>query len=222
MRVLIVEDEKQLANALKKGLEYNLYVVDTAYDGEEGLYKAKVNEYDIIVLDLNLPKIDGIEVCKQLRENGVSSYIIMLTARRDTDDKITGLDTGADDYMTKPFELKELLARLRALKRRDSQDKDPVLSVGDLTLNPKTYEVQRGSTVLNLRKKEYMILEYMMNNPGRAISKTELLEHAWDANAEYWGNVVEAQIKNLRKKVDKDFDKKLIQTVPGIGYKIVA
>lgn len=222
MRVLIIEDEEQLAKALQKGLEYNLYVVDISFDGLDGYMKAKTNDYDLIILDLNLPKKDGLEVCKELRTEGKSMPIIMLTARRGTDEKVTGLDAGADDYLTKPFELKELLARMRALLRRGKEEKTTSLMVGALEMNPKTYEVKRDDNILTLRKKEYMILEYLMRNPDRAVSKTELLEHAWDTNAEYWGNVVEAQIKNLRKVVDKDYSFKMIKTVPGIGYKLVS
>jgi len=222
MRVLIIEDEDQLAKALQKGLEYNLYVVDISLDGEDGYMMAKTNDYDLIILDLNLPKMDGIDICKSLRNEGRNMPIIMLTARRGTDEKVVGLDAGADDYLTKPFELKELLARMRALLRRGKEEKTETLNVGGLKMNPKTYEVGRDGDTLTLRKKEYMILEYLMRNPGRAVSKTELLEHAWDTNAEYWGNVVEAQIKNLRKQVDKNYKFKMIKTVPGIGYKLVA
>jgi len=222
MRVLIIEDEDQLAKALQKGLEYNLYVVDISPDGEDGYMKTKTNDYDLIILDLNLPRMDGIDICKNLRNEGHNMPIIMLTARRGTDEKVVGLDAGADDYLTKPFELKELLARMRALLRRGKEEKTETLNVGSLKMNPKTYEVERDGDTLTLRKKEYMILEYLMRNPGRAVSKTELLEHAWDTNAEYWGNVVEAQIKNLRKQVDKNYKFKMIKTVPGIGYKLVA
>jgi len=219
MRILVVEDEAKVAGFIKKGLEEEAYAVDVAEDGEAGLEMLELNVYDGVILDLMLPKKSGIEVIKELRTKKLSVPVLMLTARDTLDDKVSGLDAGADDYLTKPFAFKELLARLRSLLRR-GRTEIMLLKVGDLTLDPATRKVKRGETEISLTAKEYSLLEYMMRNAGRPLSRTTLSEHVWDINFDRATNVVDVYINFLRNKVDKGFDRKLIHTVRGVGYMI--
>ena len=218
MKILIIEDEKQVADNLKEGLEHHNYTADTAYDGGEGQHLAREYEYDIIILDLMLPDIDGEDLCRKLRDEGNKSFILMLTAKKHLDDIIGGLDCGADDYLTKPFEFSELLARIRALLRRSSEHKSNILSVSDIVLDTEKEEVSISSKEVQLTKKEYMILEYLLRNKGQLISRNQLLEHAWDRNVDIFTNVVDSHIKNLRKKLGKSGS--IIKTIYGSGYRI--
>ena len=218
MKLLVIEDEKQVADNLKEGLEQHNYTVDIAYNGKEGQQLAREYDYDIIILDLMLPDIDGEDLCRKLRDEGNKSFIIMLTAKKQLDNIITGLDCGADDFLTKPFEFSELLARMRALLRRSSEHKTNILSVIDITLSTEKEEVKVGGSEVRLTRKEYMILEYLLRNKGQLISRNQLLEHAWDRNVDIFTNVVDSHIKNLRKKLGKSG--KIIKTIYGSGYRI--
>ena len=218
MRILVVEDEKKVASFIKKGLEEEHYAVDTAPDGEKGLYLAEVNTYDLIVLDLMLPKINGLELLRKVRQNGNNVPILVLTAKDSVDDIVKGLDAGCDDYLTKPFAFSELLARLRALLRRERAEKEPVLKVGDLTLAVTTHKVMRGEKEIELTSKEYALLEYFMRNPDRVLTRTMISEHVWDYHFDSMTNVIDVYVNYLRKKIDKDFEPKLIHTMRGIGY----
>jgi len=218
MKLLIIEDEKQVADNLKEGLEQYNYTTDIAYGGREGQHLAREYEYDIIILDLMLPDIDGEDLCRKLRDEGNKSFILMLTAKKQLDDIITGLDCGADDYLTKPFELSELLARIRALLRRSLKHKSNILSVSGIILDTGKEEVSVSNREVQLTKKEYMILEYLLRNKGQLISRNQLLEHAWDRNVDIFTNVVDTHIKNLRKKLGKSGN--IIKTIYGSGYRI--
>jgi len=218
MRILVVEDEKKVAHFIKKGLEEEHYAVDTAYDGETGLYMAEVNEYDLIVLDLMIPKIDGLEVLKRTRENKNNVPILVLTARDSVGDVVKGLDAGCDDYLTKPFEFIEFLARIRALLRREKIDKEPILKIADLTLSLVTHNVTRKSKEIELTSKEYALLEYFMRNPDKVLTRTMISEHVWDYHFDSMTNVIDVYVNYLRKKIDKDFEPKLIHTIRGVGY----
>lgn len=218
MRILVVEDEKKVASFLKKGLEEEHYAVDTAFDGEEGLDLAHINEYDLIILDIMLPKLDGMEVLRRIRANGSSLPIIMLTAKDSTDEIICGLDSGSDDYLTKPFSFAELLARVRALLRRGIKEKTDLLRVGDLSLSISTHQVKRGEKKIELTPKEYTLLEYFMRNPNRVLTRTLIAEHVWDYYFDSSTNVVDVYVNYLRKKIDRGFEKKLIHTIRGSGY----
>lgn len=220
MRLLIVEDEKELAKPLKEGLEYQKYAVDLAFDGEEGERLARENNYDVIVLDIMLPKKDGISITKSLRSDSITTPIIMLTAKGTVEDRTTGLDAGADDYLPKPFAFGELSARIRALMRRTASEKKPVLQVGDLTLDPATHEVLRDGKKIDLVKKDFQLLEYLMRNADRVLTRAEIEEHVWDRNAELWSDVIRSHIKTLRAKIDRGTKQRLIKTVHGVGYKI--
>jgi two-component system, OmpR family, response regulator len=224
MRILVVEDEHRIAQAIKKGLEQERYAVDVAYTGTDGFDLASSESYDIIILDLMLPGMDGITICRQLRTHNIHTPILMLTAKGQIQDKITGLDSGADDYLTKPFSFEELLARLRALTRRPETFKENTLSVGDLTLNPKSYVVTRDNQLISLSNKEFSLLEYLMRNANTILSKDEIIGHVWDYEADILPNTVEVNIRNLRNKIDQPFKNKkpLLQTVRGFGYKIGA
>jgi heavy metal response regulator len=215
-----VEDEIKITRFIKKGLEMEHFTVDTAYDGKEGLEKAEINSYDLIILDIMLPKMDGIEVCKKLREQKVETPIIMLTARDTVDDRVKGLDVGADDYLTKPFAFGELVARIRALLRREKAVKATKLSVGDLELDPATHEVHRAGREITLSSKEYRLLDYMMRRPGQVCTRTMIGEHIWGYNFTEDSNVIDVYISYLRRKVDKGFANKLIHTVRDVGYKL--
>lgn len=222
MRILIVEDEQRIANTIKEGLEQERYVADVAYDGEAGYDLASTEDYDVIVLDLMLPKKNGLEICQELRRGGVHTPILILTAKSMTKDKIVGLDAGADDYLTKPFSFAELVARLRALSRRPDKTIDEVLRVDDLTLEPRACRVERCGQKIELTLKEYTLLEYMMRNPGMVLSKDQIINNIWSYDADILPNTVEVYIKKLRSKIDKPFPQKdqLINTIRGFGYKI--
>jgi len=222
MRLLLIEDEKKVANFIKKGLEEEHYAVDTAYDGEEGLYLTEVNEYDLVVLDLMIPKIDGLEVLRRIRRNKNNVPVLVLTAKNTVEDIVKGLDAGCDDYLTKPFAFIELLARIRALLRREKSEKEPTLKMADLTLSLVTHKVMRGGKEIELTSKEYALLEYFMRNPEKVLTRTMISEHVWDIHFDSMTNVVDVYVNYLRKKVDKDFELKLIHTIRGIGYTMKA
>ncbi|MCD4670133.1 MAG: response regulator transcription factor [Actinomycetia bacterium] len=219
MKLLIIEDEKQVADNLKEGLEQHRFSVDIAYNGEDGYYLTQEFDYDIIILDLMLPGIDGEDLCRKLRDDKNKSFILMLTAKKQLDNIIQGLDCGADDYLTKPFEFSELLARIRALLRRSSEHKSSILSVSNISLDTGKEEVKIGDRKLQLTKKEYMILEYLLRNKGQLISRNQLLEHVWDRNVDIFTNVVDTHIKNLRKKLGRSGG--IIKTIYGSGYRIL-
>lgn len=218
MRILVVEDEIKVANFIKKGLEEEHYAVDTAHDGESGLYLSEVNEYDLIVLDLMIPKIDGLEVLRKIRGNKNNVPILVVTAKDTTEDIVKGLDSGCDDYLTKPFEFQVLLARVRALLRRERVDAEPVLKLADLTLSPVTHKVMRGGKEIELTSKEYALLEYFMRNPNKVLTRTMISEHVWDYHFDSMTNVIDVYVNYLRKKIDKGFEPRLIHTIRGVGY----
>ena len=220
MRILVTEDERDLADALAKGLERQGYAVDVAYDGDESLRLAEVNDYDLLILDLNLPKVDGMEVCKRLRDSGSPIGILMLTARDGLDSRVDGLDIGADDYLVKPFHFPELLARVRAILRREGEHKKPILRTGDLVLDPNTIRAAVRDTQVTLTAKEFGILEYLMRNVGRVVSQEELLEHVWGEDTNLFTQSIKVHINNLRKKLDAAGGEGLISTIKGKGYLI--
>jgi two-component system, OmpR family, response regulator len=222
MRVLIVEDDVRMAAAVRRGLRSEGVVADVAIKGEDALWMAGSTEFDALVLDVMLPGIDGFETCRRLREDGVWAPVIMLTARDAVEDRVAGLDRGADDYLVKPFSLVELLARLRALVRRGAVERPTVLEVGDLRLDPATRQVWRGDRQLHLSHKEFVLLETFMRRPGEVLSQFQLLEHAWDYDYENRSNVVEVYVRYLREKVDRPFGVKSIETVRGAGYRLNA
>ena len=219
MKILVVEDEEKLANILKRGLEEEGYLVDVAYDGEEGEDYAKYVSYDLIILDIMLPVKDGFSVCKSLREQGINVPILMLTAKDSIEDRVKGLDSGADDYLVKPFDFNELFARVRSLLRRESFTKNPRIQVGDLVLDTLTREVWKGNEKLELTPKEYNILEYFMRNPKIVVTRTMLEEKIWDLDFEGSSNIIDVYIRRLRKKIG-DKDGKIIETVRGAGYRL--
>ena len=218
MRILVIEDEKKIADFIKRGLKEEGYAVDLAIDGENGLFLATTNDYDLILLDLMLPKIDGITVCKRLREEKNPSPIIMLTAKDALKDKVTGLDAGADDYLTKPFAFEELLARIRAILRKKGERQATKLEVDDLSLDLYTHKVTRSGKEIELTSKEYTLLEYLMRNAGKVVTRTMISEHVWDIDFDTFTNVIDVYINYLRNKIDSGAKKKLIQTVRGRGY----
>jgi heavy metal response regulator len=220
MRILVVEDERRLCNIIKRGLLEEGYAVDTAYDGEDGEYLAETNPYDLIILDIMLPKKDGIEICGELRLKRVNMPVLMLTAKDTVEDRVKGLDAGADDYLVKPFAFNELLARVRALLRREGLSKSPRLQVGDLVLDTLTREVWQGQRKIELTNKEYVILEYFMRHPNMVITRTMLEEHAWDYEFDSMSNLIDVYIRRLRRKIDERGQTSLIQTVRGAGYRL--
>jgi heavy metal response regulator len=220
MRILIAEDDKQVAGFLKKGLKEEQYAVDVCYDGEEALFQAQVNDYDLIILDVMLPKKNGYAVCKEIREEGNLTPILMLTVRDQLEDKVRGLQEGADDYLTKPFAFEELLARIKALLRRTQDYKTKTLKVGDLELDPVSRKVSRAGKSITLTGKEYALLEYLMRNKGRIITQSMIIDHVWDMNYDGLSNVVNVYINHLREKIDREFSRKYIHTLRGSGYKI--
>ena len=220
MRVLVVEDEVKLAGIIRRGLKEHGLSADVAVRGEDALWMAGATEYGAIVLDLMLPGIDGFETCRRLRDDGVDTPVLMLTARNATDDRVHGLDSGADDYLGKPFAFDELLARLRALARRTGGERRAVLTVGDLQMDPAARVVSRSDTPIDLTAKEFAILEALMRRPGQALSRFELLETAWDAEYENRSNVVDVYVGYLRQKIDRPFGTKSIETVRGVGYRL--
>lgn len=220
MKILIVEDEHLIATSLKKGLEQEHYTVDLAFDGIEGYDLASTDDYDIILLDLMLPGLDGLSICQKLRQDKNHTPILMLTAKSQLEDKIKGLNNGADDYLTKPFAFEELLARIRALSRRPQQTTAKVLTVADLSLDTTNYQVKRGSKNICLSSKEYSLLECLMRHAGQILNKDQLIQYVWSYESDILPNTIEVYIRNLRQKIDKSFKKKLIQTIRGFGYKI--
>lgn len=222
MRILVVEDEHRIARAIKEGLEQETYAVDIEFDGESGYGAASAESYDLIILDVMMPGMDGYEVCRRLRADGNHTPIIMLTAKDQTKDVVRGLDTGADDYLPKPFAFEVLLARVRALLRRPAQALGESLVVGDLVLDTITKQVTRAGKPVRLSSKEYALLEYLMRNQGRILSKNNIISHVWDFDADILPNTVEVFMAYLRTKVDKPFKQPLLHTVRGFGYKIEA
>lgn len=224
MRILVVEDERGIADNIAEYLRQYSFAVDTAYDGDEGLKMARSHPYDIALLDWMLPGTDGLTVCRTLRKEYPLLGIIMLTAKDTVDDRVSGLDTGADDYIIKPFALKELMARIQALLRRNyrTQTEENKLSVGDLVLDLSSQQAERGGKTIKLTRKLFQILELLMRNAGRVVSKAEIEAHIWDASAELWSDVVRSHMQKLREKVDRDFPIKLIHTVHGTGYRLSA
>jgi two-component system, OmpR family, response regulator len=220
MRVLIVEDEIRMAGLVRRGLISEGLAADVAVTGEEGLVLADTHEYDAIVLDVLLPGIDGFETCRRLRERGVWTPVLMLTARDSIEDRVAGLDTGADDYLVKPFAFAELLARLRALVRRGEPERPSVLEAGDLRLDPATRNVQRGKTEIQLSAKEFALLETFMRRAGEVVSRYQLIEHAWDFAYENHSNIIDVYVRRLRAKIDEPFGRHSLETVRGAGYRL--
>jgi DNA-binding response OmpR family regulator len=216
----LVEDNHRLNSSLRQSLVEDGYAVDSAFDGEEGEELAVLTPYDVIVLDIMLPLKDGLEVCRSLRKKHINTPVLMLTARDTVDDRILGLDSGADDYLVKPFALGELRARLRALLRRDGADKSSLLIIGDLTLDPATHVVERGGQVVQLTAKEFALVEYFMRNADRMISRQMVEDHVWDYDFVSGSNVVDVYIRRLRRKIDEPFEVKLFETVRGAGYRL--
>lgn len=224
MRILVVEDEVKIAQAVKKGLELKGYAVDMVHDGQTGLSYAVDADYDLVVLDRMLPGMDGVEVCRQVRAQGVQTPILMLTARGTIGDKVEGLNSGADDYLVKPFSFDELTARVKALLRRPAVHTGTNIKVGDLSLDTVSYEVSRGDTPIKLSQKEFALLEYFMHHPGQVITKDMIINHVWDEEAVVLPNTVEVYIGYLRNKIDRPFpdEKPMLETLRGFGYKLVA
>ncbi|MBI5327885.1 MAG: response regulator transcription factor [Deltaproteobacteria bacterium] len=218
MRIILIEDEKQLADIIRKGLEEEGYSVDAAHDGEEGLYMLENFPADAVVLDIMLPKLDGLSVLGKMRKMGINTPVLLLTARDTTSDKIKGLDTGSDDYLTKPFEFGELLARIRALIRRKAEVKEAVMRIADMEINTANHEVKRAGRLIPLSAKEYAILEYLAYKKDNLVSRIEITEHIYSEEFDLDSNVVDVYINYLRNKIDKGFKKKLIHTVRGAGY----
>jgi two-component system, OmpR family, response regulator len=220
MRVLVVEDELRMASLIRRGLVTEGLAADIAATGEDALWMAQAHEYDAIVLDVMLPGINGFETCRRLREDGIWLPVLMLTARDSVEDRVAGLDTGADDYLVKPFAFAELLARLRALARRGDPERPSVLEVGDLRLDPASREVRRGDNEIRLSAKEFALLETFMRRPGEVLSRLHLLEHAWDFAYENRSNVVDVYVRHLRQKIDVPFGRRSLETVRGAGYRL--
>ncbi len=222
MRILVVEDEHKIANSIKKGLEQETYAVDVAFTGQDGYDMSASEEYDLIILDVLLPGMSGIEICQKLRQEQNHTPVLMLTAKGQIEDKVSGLDAGADDYLTKPFAFEELLARIRALTRRPKNSIGTVLNCEDLSLNTTTYEATRDGKIISLTSKEYALLEYLLRHKNQVLTRDQIINHIWDYDADVLPNTVEVYIGYLRNKVDQQFpDKKpLIKTVRGFGYKI--
>ena len=220
MRALVVEDEAKLAALLRRGLAEEGYAVDVASTGEDGVWLGREHDYDVVLLDVMLPDVDGFEVCRRLRAADRWAPILMLTARDGVQDRVAGLDAGADDYLTKPFSFDELLARLRALLRRGPGERPALLSAGDLSLDPATRRVARGETEIELTPKEFALLELFLRHPGEVLSRTRILEHVWDFAYEGDSNVVDVYVRYLREKVDRPFGRGSLETVRGVGYRL--
>ncbi len=218
MHILVVEDEKKVASFIRRGLAAEHYEVDVAPDGATGLSRALATEYDLVILDVMLPGRNGLEVVRELRSSRRAVPILLLTARAGLSDKVSGLDLGADDYLTKPFEFAELLARVRALLRRGAPAAPPTLSVADLTLDPATRKVARGQQPIDLSPREYALLEFFMRNRGRVLSRTLIAQHVWGIDFDTFTNVIDVYVNYLRRKIDTNFEPKLLQTVRGVGY----
>ena len=218
MRVLLVEDDRNIAHFVKKGLRENYFAVDIAYDGEEGRYLALYERYDLLILDIMLPKTDGVEILKSMRERGIDTPVIFLTAKDAETDIVKGLNVGADDYMVKPFSINELLARVRAILRRAKAERASELKVEDLIMNLKTHKVFRGGRRIDLTPKEYALLEYLMQNEGQILTRTMISESIWDYHFDSLTNVIDVHVYHLRNKVDREFEPKLLHTIKGVGY----
>jgi DNA-binding response OmpR family regulator len=223
VHILVVEDERRLANLIRRALEEENHVVDVSHDGAEALDMAQSTEYDLLVLDLMLPHMDGIDVARRLRAEGNDTRILMLTARDAVDDRVQGLEAGADDYLVKPFSFSELLARVKALSRRQVQPQvEQELQAGDLVLDLAKREARRNGTVIELTAKEFQLLEFLMRNAGHVLTRTQILDHVWGYNFDSFSNVVDIYVHYLRNKIDRDFDEPLIKTVRGVGYSLKA
>ena len=222
MRILLVEDNEKLANSLKKSLKAESYAIDTCFDGKEAYESILIEEYDLIILDIGLPGMDGLTLCQKIREEKISTPILMLTARDAINDKITGLDKGADDYIIKPFNFEELLARIRALLRRGTGEPTLIYEVASLKLIPSSHIVTRAGKEVRLTAKEYALLEFLLRHAHQIVSKSQIIDHVWDIDIDPFSNVIDVYIGYLRKKIDKDFPKEepLVYTIKGIGYKI--
>jgi len=220
MRILLVDDDIRFCDIVKRGLEEDSYAVDCVHDGEEGIYYVETGSYDLIILDIMMPKTDGLEMCRSLRKKQVNIPLLMLTAKDTVEDRVTGLDMGADDYLVKPFAFPELLARVRALLRRESTGRSPELRVGDIVLNTVTREVRWKEKNIDLTSKEYAILYYLMRKPNAVVTRTMIEEHAWDYDFDSMSNLVDVYIRRLRQKIDPEYGKKIIQTVRGAGYRL--
>ncbi len=217
-RILVVEDEKKVASFIKRGLEEEEFTVEVAHDGEEGLYMAETNPYDLILMDIMLPKKDGLAVVKELREKEVFTPVLCLTAKDQVQDIVSGLDSGSDDYLTKPFAFAELLSRVRALLRRGAKDRGAEIHMGELRLDPVAHKVWRNNKEIELTAKEYALMEYFMRNPNKILTRTMIAEHVWDYTFDSFTNIIDVYVNYLRKKIDRDYDKKYIHTVRGVGY----
>lgn len=222
MRLLVVEDESKVASFIKKGLGEEGYAVDLAADGEAGLAMALERVHDLIILDIRLPKMDGLQVLRMLRQDKVTTPVLLLTVRATIEDKVLGLDAGADDYLTKPFAFQELVARVRALLRRRAEAEPAVLQVGDLSLDPARRTVVRGGVKIDLTAREFALLDYFMRNPGRVLTRTMIAEHVWDYSFDTSTNVIDVYVNYLRKKIDAEREPKLLHTVRGVGYMLQA
>ncbi len=222
MRLLVVEDEARIASFIRRGLEEERHAVDVAPDGDDAVHLATLNDYDVILLDVLLPRKNGLAVCRELRARNVSAPILMLTAKDSVEDRVAGLRIGADDYLTKPFAFDELLARIDALVRRQSLDRSPVLRVADLTLDPLTHEAHRAGQLIELTNKEYALLAFLMRRPGQVLTRTQIAEQIWDMDFDNESNVIDVYIRYLRKKIDADGARPLIHTVRGAGYTMKA
>jgi heavy metal response regulator len=218
MKILVVEDEKKVASFIKRGLEEEKYEVITIHDGEDGLNTASEKSFDLIILDVMLPKMDGVTIMKELRARKVLTPVLMLTAKGEVDDIVAGLDSGSDDYLTKPFAFAELLARVRALLRRSELDRGAEIRFADLRLDPVTHKVWRAEKEIDLTAKEYALLEYLVRNPNQVLTRTMIAEHVWDYTFDSFTNIIDVYVNYLRKKIDRDAEKKLIHTVRGVGY----
>jgi DNA-binding response OmpR family regulator len=222
MHLLVVEDEQRLANLLRRVLSEERHVVDVAYDGRDGLGLAASDTYDLVILDLMLPGVDGLEICRTIRAHGITAPVLMLTARGAVEDRVAGLNVGADDYLVKPFAMEELLARVNALLRRRGRDLDvdPQLQVGDLTLDLVRHEARRGGRIIELTAKEFALLEYLMRHRGQVLTRTQIIDHVWRYDSDALSNVVDIYIHYLRDKIDRGASRPLIKTVRGVGYRI--
>ncbi|MBS4027902.1 MAG: response regulator transcription factor [Ignavibacteriales bacterium] len=218
MRILVIEDEKKVAKFIKRGLEEEHYAVDVVHDGESGLQLGKTEPYDLLVVDIMIPKKDGITVIKELRSKKITIPILILTAKTTVEERVAGLDAGADDYLTKPFAMEELFARIRSLLRRGAAEKTPMLRIGDLELDLVSHKAKRADKMIELTAKEYGLLEYFMRNKNRVLSRTLISEHIWNYNFDTGTNIIDVYVNHLRQKVDNGFEKNLIHTVRGVGY----